>query len=147
MTNRRSVLQAAGALATLPLAACGGVERVPSDGVPRSSYDAASTAEEVTRDIDLTGKIAVVTGCNSGIGFETMRVLALRGAYVLGTARTLEKAKQATRKVVGVTSSLQLELSDFDSIVECADSIRSLKAPIDILVCNAGMRTRMSSSK
>ena len=50
------------------------------------------------------------------------------------------RSQAATSSVVGVTTPLQLELSDFDSIVACADSIRSLNSPIDILVCNAGMR-------
>lgn len=138
--NRRAVLGATGALALSPLAACGGVDKAATDGVPSSAFDDDSTAEEVTEGIDLTGKIAVVTGCNSGIGYETMRVLAMRGAYVVGTARTLEKAKAATKSVAGVTTPLQLELSDFDSIVACADILRSLNSPIDILVCNAGMR-------
>ncbi len=55
----------------------------------------AQTAEAVTDGIDLTGKMVLVTGVNSGIGTETMRVLALRGARVIGTARTLEKAQAA----------------------------------------------------
>lgn len=62
---------------------------------PRSVFGARSTAEEVTAGLNLAGMTAVVTGCNSGIGYETMRVLALRGAHVIGTARTLEKGRQA----------------------------------------------------
>ena len=54
---------------------------------PRSSFAPTATAEEVTAGIDMSGKTVVVTGCNSGIGLETMRVLALRGAHVIGTAR------------------------------------------------------------
>lgn len=139
--DRRSFLKYSGAAAATAAApACGDVERVPAEGVPRSDFDADSTAEEVTEGIDLDGKIAVVTGCNSGIGFETMRVLALRGAYVVGTGRTLQKAQDACRKVKGITTPVELELSDFDSVVACAESIRSLNSPIDILVCNAGMR-------
>lgn len=131
----------AGAALAAPVAGgCGGTEKLPAGDVPRSEFDEDSTAEEVTAGIDLKGKIAVVTGCNSGIGFETMRVLALRGAYVIGTGRTVEKAQAACKKVIGVTTPVQLELSDFDSVVACADAIRSLNSPIDILVCNAGMR-------
>lgn len=139
--NRRSFLKLSGAaLASPALAGCGGVDRFPASGVPRSPFDEDSTAEEVTEGIDLTGKIAVVTGCTSGIGYETMRVLAKRGCYVIGTGRTLEKANAACRSVRGVTSAVQLELSDFDSVVACAQKIRSLQSPIDILVCNAGYR-------
>ena len=47
-----------------------------------------STAEDVARDVDLSGKVALVTGVNSGIGTETLRVLADRGAHVIGTGRT-----------------------------------------------------------
>ena len=110
------------------------------DGVPRSPFDADSTAEEVTAGVDLKGKLAVVTGCTSGIGFETMRVLALRGAWVVGTSRSLQRAQEVCKRVNGVTIPVELELADPDSIVRCADSILSLNAPIDILVCNAGYR-------
>lgn len=139
--ERRKFLQMSAAAVAVPLLpACDGAEVVPAAGVPRSMFNADSTAEEVTAGLDLKGKIAVVTGCNSGIGYETMRVLALRGAYVIGTGRTMEKAQSACASVKGVTTPVQLELADFDSIVACAKSIGSLNAPIDILVCNAGMR-------
>lgn len=139
MTSRRNFLKLSGAtLAATATGACGGADKIATPDVPRSNYNEDSTAEEVTRGIDLTGKLAVVTGCTSGIGFETMRVLALRGAYVVGTSRSLEKAQAACDRVAGVTSPLALELSDLDSVVECANVVRSLNAPPDILVCNAG---------
>src|SRR6476659_4492767 len=56
-------------------------------GVPVSRFDEQSTADEVTQGIDLSGKTILVTGVTSGIGLETMRVLAARGAHVLGTGR------------------------------------------------------------
>ena len=60
-----------------------------------SNFNKRSTAEEVTEGIDLSGKTVLITGVNSGIGTETMRVMALRGAHVIGTARSLEKASDA----------------------------------------------------
>jgi NAD(P)-dependent dehydrogenase (short-subunit alcohol dehydrogenase family) len=139
--NRRTFLQATSAsLATSTLSACSGRDKEPIDGVPRSPFDEDSTAEEVTAGVDLKGKLAVVTGCTSGIGFETMRVLALRGAWVIGTSRSLERAQDAGKRVNGVTIPVALDLADPDSIVSCAESILSLNSPIDILVCNAGYR-------
>jgi NAD(P)-dependent dehydrogenase (short-subunit alcohol dehydrogenase family) len=139
--SRRKFLQStSAALAASSLTACGGHDKEPVDGVPRSSFDEDATAEEVTEGIDLKGKLAVVTGCTSGIGFETMRVLAMRGAWVVGTSRSLERAEKACKQVIGVTTPVALDLADPDSIVRCADSIRSINSPIDILVCNAGYR-------
>jgi len=139
--DRRQFLQLSGASLATPLfGGCSGHKRIPVEGVPRSDFDEDSTAEEVTEGLDLTGKIAVVTGCTSGIGYETMRVLALRGAYVIGTGRTVEKAQASCSSVIGKTTPVALELSDFDSVVACAESIRSLNSPIDMLICNAGMR-------
>jgi NAD(P)-dependent dehydrogenase (short-subunit alcohol dehydrogenase family) len=93
----------------------------------------------VTAGLDLTGKTALVTGVNTGIGYETMRVLALRGAHVMGTARSVEKSREACESVEGHATPLVLELSDFDSVVACAESARAKVAAIDILVCNAGI--------
>jgi len=129
------------AVAAAPgLSACSDYEKAAAEGVPRSQFNEDSTAEQVTEGIDLSGKIAVVTGCTSGIGFETMRVLALRGAYVLGTSRSLQRAEDACKQVRGRTSPLQLDLADFESVVACADTIRALNSPIDMLILNAGYR-------
>jgi hypothetical protein len=100
--DRRQFLAASAAtIATPILGACSRKQTIPVDGVPRSDFDRDSTAEDVTEGIDLKGKIALVTGCTSGIGFETMRVLAKRGCYVIGTGRTLESAQRACATVVG----------------------------------------------
>jgi NAD(P)-dependent dehydrogenase (short-subunit alcohol dehydrogenase family) len=123
--------------ALFAVAACAG--RAGAQDGPRSSFPADATAEQVTEGIDLSGKTIVVTGCNSGIGLETMRVLALRGAHVIGTARTPERGREACASVVGKATPVVLELSDFDSVVSCAESIRAFATPIDALICNAGV--------
>lgn len=139
--SRRGLLQAVPAIAATPLAgslaACTPPER--PTGIPTSEFDRSSTAEEVTSGIDLTGKTALVTGCNSGIGFETMRVLALRGAHVYGTGRTLDKALEACESVAGKTTPLMLELADLDSVVKAANTIKADGPALDILICNAGI--------
>lgn len=139
--DRRRFLKLGGALLAAPaVAACGGPEKRPVEGVPRSRFDDNSTAEEVTAGLDLTGKIALVTGASSGIGFETMRVLAARGAYVAGTSRSLARATEACDRIDGLRTPLELELAEPESIIACANQVRALNAPIDILVCNAGYR-------
>ncbi len=106
---------------------------------PRSRFTRNSTADEVTAGLNLSGMTAVVTGCNSGIGFETMRVLAARGAHVIGTARSLDKGREACGKVSGKTTPVALELTDFDSVVACADAIRGMNVNLDMLILNAGI--------
>ena len=139
--NRRQFIQiSAATAAATSLASCSGEDRVVIDtNLPVGPYNAKSTAMDVTKDIDLTGKTALVTGCNSGIGFETMRVLALRGAHVFGTGRTLDKAKEACARVEGKTTPLALELSDFDSCVACAQAFAAQSKSLDILIPNAGI--------
>jgi WW domain-containing oxidoreductase len=138
--RRRFLAVGAGAAVAPLIPGCGDPVTVPAAGVPRGAFGEDATAEDVTTGIDLHGKIAVVTGCTSGIGLETMRVLAKRGCYVIGTGRSLESAQRACSSVDGITTPVQLELSDFDSVAACADAIRSLNSPIDMLICNAGMR-------
>ena len=97
------------------------------------------TAEEITEGIDLSGKSAVITGVNSGLGAETMRVLALRGAHVYGLARTLEKARKACAAVPGKATAVECELGDWQSVRNCAESIKATGQPIDVLIANAGI--------
>jgi len=113
---------------------------VPGTPVPPSSkFGKRSTADEVTEGMDLTGKTALVTGCNSGLGLETMRVLALRGAHVIGAARTQEKAEQACAGVTGKTMPLAVELTDLPGIVAAADQVAAMDTPLDMLILNAGI--------
>ncbi|MGH8177736.1 MAG: SDR family NAD(P)-dependent oxidoreductase, partial [Steroidobacter sp.] len=133
--NRRTFIHGA-ALTWLATELSSAYADVPT---PRSPFGAHSTAEEVTAGLNLSGMTTVVTGCNSGIGYETMRVLALRGAHVIGSARTLEKGRKACKSVKGRTTPVVLELTDFDSIVECADAVQAMKVSIDMLILNAGI--------
>ncbi|HND56083.1 MAG TPA: SDR family NAD(P)-dependent oxidoreductase, partial [Pirellulaceae bacterium] len=68
-----------------------------------------------------------------------LRVLTLRGAHVFGTGRTLEKAAAACAAAGDRATPLALELTDFDSVVACAEAVRRAGVAIDMLVCNAGI--------
>ena len=67
-----------------------------------SGFNARSTANDVIKGIDLTGKIAIVTGGNAGIGLETTKVLAAAGATVIVLARDTEKAKKNLEGIANV---------------------------------------------
>jgi NAD(P)-dependent dehydrogenase (short-subunit alcohol dehydrogenase family) len=113
---------------------------VPGRPVPsKSEFGKRSTSEEVTAGMDLSGMAALVTGCNSGLGLETMRVLALRGAHVIGAARTLAKAEAACASVEGTTTPLVVELTDWSGIVAAGNQVADMDIPIDMLILNAGI--------
>lgn len=143
--SRRRVLQAGIALALAPawsrVSFAGNPDAaVPGRPVPpKSKFGKDSTAEEVTEGLDLSGKTVLVTGCNSGIGHETMRVLAMRGAHVLGAARTARKANLACASVDGRATPLVIELTDFDTIVAASDQVAAMDVKLDMLICNAGV--------
>jgi WW domain-containing oxidoreductase len=104
-----------------------------------SGFGAGSTADEVTEGLDLSGKHVLVTGCNSGLGYETMRVLAERGAHVLGCARSEEKARTACDSVDGLAEPFVCELSEPDSVHGCVEAVAAFGRPIDAIICNAGI--------
>jgi NAD(P)-dependent dehydrogenase (short-subunit alcohol dehydrogenase family) len=135
-------LSAAGAAAiTLPGCSESEFTVSPDTRLPQGEFGADSTAEDVTAGMDLSGKVALVTGSTSGLGLETLRVLSLRGAHVIATGRTVEKAATACKAVGGLTTPVALELSDFDSVVNCARQVAGMGLNIDMLVCNAGINT------
>lgn len=139
--DRRQFLRGAtGIAAASTLPACsveGDMEHPP--GVEIGPFGRDSTAEEVTDGVDLTGLTAVVTGANSGLGYETMRVLAMRGAHVIGTGRTAEKAETACASIDGMATPVVLELTSPESCASCAAEIRAMDVPIDMLILNAGI--------
>jgi len=104
-----------------------------------SGFGYGSTAEQVTEGLSLEGKTILVTGCSSGLGQEALRVLALRGARVVGTARTLDKARAACDAVKGRTVPLACELSDPASVRACVEAVKKEGLRLDAIICNAGI--------
>lgn len=104
-----------------------------------SGFGYGSTADEVTAGLNLQGKQILVTGATSGLGFETMRVLAARGAHVIAAARTAEKARTAIAAIAGSAEGIACELSDPASIRACITTLRARGTSLDAIVCNAGI--------
>lgn len=102
-------------------------------------------AKWTTADIpDQTGRVAVITGANTGLGFETAAALAARGARVVLAVRNLEKGKDAEslirRRSPGADVTLQeLDLTSLDSIRSAAAQLRADHDRIDLLINNAGV--------
>jgi NAD(P)-dependent dehydrogenase (short-subunit alcohol dehydrogenase family) len=93
---------------------------------------------------DLTGRVALVTGANSGIGYETARALAAHGAHVILACRDDQKARRARDKMESELerSSLELlhlDLADLVSVRRAAAAVLADHARLDLLVNNAGV--------
>ena len=108
-------------------------------GVGPSGFGYGSSAEQVTEGLDLSGRTFLVTGANSGLGLETVRVLVQRGARVIGTGRTEAKVLEATRQLGEGVVAVACELSDPASVRACVDTVRRDGARLDAIVCNAGI--------
>ncbi len=104
-----------------------------------SGFGYGSTAEQVTEGLDLNGAHILITGCNSGLGREAMRVLAMRGATVIGAARSLEKATAACEAVEGSTIPVACELSEPASVRACVQAVKDLGVPLQAIIANAGI--------
>lgn len=85
------------------------------------------------------GRLAIVTGANTGLGFETARMLAEHGAEVVLAVRDVEKGKQAAARIKGNVSVQALDLGSLDSIRSAAAELRTSYPRIDLLINNAGV--------
>lgn len=106
----------------------------------RSGFGAATTAKDVIANIDLTGKIAIVTGGYAGIGLETTRALASAGATVIVPVRNTGKAREAVRGIPRVELET-LDLMNPASIDAFAQNFLAAGRPLHLLINNAGLMT------
>ncbi len=104
----------------------------------KSKFGAQTTAREVLHDIDLAGKVAIVTGGYSGLGLETTRALAEAGAVVIVPARTLEKARELIGKLPRVELS-EMDLINPNSVDSFAQRFLDSGRQLNILINNAGI--------
>jgi NAD(P)-dependent dehydrogenase (short-subunit alcohol dehydrogenase family) len=109
-------------------------------------FDAKSTTDEVLEGKDLSGIRVLVTGVSAGLGVETARALARRGARVMGAARDLAKAEVATAQVRtdaeaggGSLDLVALDLASLASVRACADALLARDEPFDLVIANAGV--------
>ncbi|HXN99779.1 MAG TPA: SDR family NAD(P)-dependent oxidoreductase [Candidatus Acidoferrales bacterium] len=110
------------------------------------TFGATSTTEDVLSGINLRGKRILVTGVSAGIGVETSRSLAARGANVIGTARDLTKGEAVTAQLRkdaaangGGFELVELDLASLASVRKCADQLLRKSEPLDVIIANAGV--------
>jgi len=115
------------------------------DSIMTGAFGATSTTDDVLAGVDLTGKRILVTGVSAGLGVETARSLAARGALVVGAARDLAKAEVATAAVRadaangGGLELVQLDLASLASVRACADGLVAASRSFDLVIANAGV--------
>jgi len=103
-----------------------------------SGFTAKSTSEDVIKGIDLSNKIAIVTGGNTGIGLETTKTLASAGATVIVLARNVEKAKVNLAGIVNIEIE-EVDMIEPSSIDRFARKFILSGRPLHLLINNAGI--------
>ncbi|MFC8360866.1 SDR family NAD(P)-dependent oxidoreductase [Streptomyces griseorubiginosus] len=103
-----------------------------------SGFGAHSTADDVLAGVDLSGKLAIVTGGYSGLGLETTKALVKAGARVVVPARRPDTAKEALAGLDGVEQDV-LDLGDLDSVRAFAERFLASGRTIDLVIDNAGI--------
>ena len=92
---------------------------------------------------DQTGRVALVTGANSGLGLETSRALLQKGATLLMACRSKRKSEEARRELLDLGTTgvdlLDLDLSDLNSVERCANAVQERYGRLDLLMNNAGL--------
>ncbi len=107
-----------------------------------SPFNHRSSADDVLRDQNLGGQIMIVTGANTGIGYETARSLAAAGATVIATCRSAEKAAATKQRLLQAHpgSSVETAVMDLASLASVSDFCTHLAhSKIDTIICNAGI--------
>ena len=104
-----------------------------------SGFNSKSNAHEITKDVDLNGKIAIVTGGYSGIGLETTRELVSSGAEVVIPAKRSDVAIKNLEGIVSKENVIEMDLSDLNSVKNFTDGYKENFNRLDLLINNAGI--------
>ncbi|MBV13402.1 MAG: oxidoreductase [Flavobacteriaceae bacterium] len=104
-----------------------------------SGFGAKSEPKEILNEIDLTGKIALVTGGYSGIGLETTKALVEVGAEVIIPARRVSIAKKELSGIIEDKNIIEVNLADPSSVIKVVDQLLDSNLTLDILINNAGI--------
>ncbi|XP_009645468.2 WW domain-containing oxidoreductase [Egretta garzetta] len=99
---------------------------------------------EILQGRDLSGKVVIITGANSGIGFETAKSLALHGAYVILACRNMSRGNDAVQRILmewhkAKVEAMTLDLASLQSVQHFAEAFKSKNVPLHILICNAAV--------
>uniref|UniRef100_A0A8D8ZKF4 WW domain-containing oxidoreductase n=1 Tax=Cacopsylla melanoneura TaxID=428564 RepID=A0A8D8ZKF4_9HEMI len=110
----------------------------------RQKYDHSTKALQILHGRDLSNYNAIVTGANTGIGFETARSLALHGARVILACRNLESAAHAIARIQAEKStaqcvSMEIDLTSLSSVRQFAREYKRRYRTLNILILNAGV--------
>ncbi|GHA94661.1 oxidoreductase [Algimonas arctica] len=110
----------------------------------RSGFGHQTTADEVLDGIDLSGRLVLITGGASGLGHETARAMAAKGAQIIIAARDMEKGEAAMTAIHGSVPDaqievMQLDLADLDSIRAFTTLFLREHPRLDLLINNAGV--------
>src|ERR1700750_1976268 len=112
------------------------------DTLVKPAYDTACFELEFLMSVNLTSRIAVVTGASRGIGYATARALAKAGAHIVAVARTqggLEELDDEIRKDGGSATLVPLSMTDNDGLARLGAALHERQGKIAILVGNAGV--------
>ncbi|XP_049868399.1 WW domain-containing oxidoreductase [Pectinophora gossypiella] len=113
----------------------------------RQRFDSSTTAYQVLHGVDLSGKYALITGCNVGIGYETAKSMARHGCNILCANRNMEATQQAIQQIVKETNcsednlkAIHLDLGSLKSVKKCALAVKTVFSDhLDYLILNAGV--------
>ena len=107
--------------------------------------DSRVTGSQIVNDEKLVNawgdKVVLITGISSGMGVETLRAIASTGAAIYGTARNLEKAKEALGPVFenGSVHLLYMDQTDLSSVRACAEEFRKKSGKLNVIINNAAV--------
>ncbi|XP_026315434.1 WW domain-containing oxidoreductase isoform X2 [Hyposmocoma kahamanoa] len=113
----------------------------------RQRFDGSTTAYQILHGVDLSGKYALITGCNAGIGYETAKSLARHNCNVLFANRDLQATQKAIEDIVQQTNcsednlkAIHLDLGSLQSVRKCAMAVKTVFSDhLDMLILNAGV--------